>query len=62
MLIEKFLNYFDKTKHQILDNNRGNVITASQRSFTVHTIGFTCGTYLFRKNHFQAHICILGMM
>ena len=63
MLITKSLNYFDKTKDQIQDNNQVNVITVSQHSFTIHLIGFTGASYFFfRKNHFQAHICILGMI
>lgn len=53
MLIAKFLNYFDKTKDQIQDNNKKvNVITVSQHSFTIHLTGFT-GAAFFSEELFS---------
>jgi len=60
VLIAKFLNYFDKTEDQIQDNNKVNVITVSQHSFTIHLIGFIGATYFFspEESFSGTHLCI----
>jgi len=60
VLIAKFLNYFDKTKYQIQDNNKNvNVITVSQHSFTIHlTVDLLVRPFFSEESFSGTHLYI----